>query len=102
MPRASACVRARLAGSRYLELRMTLPLNFPLNAASTGHVACWRTIGVRGDHSCPELAEHVHCRNCPVYSAAALTVLDGELSEQAVRERSAHLAVPKTVEGAST
>jgi len=33
--------------------------------------ACWTTIGVRGDASCPELKQHVHCRNCPVYSAGA-------------------------------
>jgi chemotaxis-related protein WspD len=40
---------------------------------------CWNTIGVRGDSSCPKLAEHVHCRNCPVYSAAAVELLDAEL-----------------------
>jgi chemotaxis-related protein WspD len=28
--------------------------------------ACWNRIGVYGDRSCPVLAEHVHCRNCPV------------------------------------
>jgi chemotaxis-related protein WspD len=33
--------------------------------------ACWRRIGVAGDHSCAELARHVHCRNCPVYAGAA-------------------------------
>lgn len=33
--------------------------------------ACWRRIGVSGDRSCPELAHHVHCRNCPVYAGAA-------------------------------
>lgn len=40
---------------------------------------CWNRIGVRGDSSCVELVQHVHCRNCPVYSAAALDLLDGEL-----------------------
>jgi chemotaxis-related protein WspD len=39
---------------------------------------CWNTIGVRGDGSCPELAAHVHCRNCPVYSGAAADLLNGE------------------------
>ena len=39
---------------------------------------CWNRIGVHGDGSCPLLAEHVHCRNCPVYSAAAIRVLDRE------------------------
>ncbi|MHA7684907.1 chemotaxis protein CheW [Cupriavidus sp. PET2-C1] len=45
---------------------------------------CWRRIGVLGDGSCPLLAEHIHCRNCPTYSRAALTLLDnlstGEVS----------------------
>jgi chemotaxis-related protein WspD len=37
---------------------------------------CWNRIGVRGDGSCPELARHVHCRNCPVHAAAAGELLD--------------------------
>lgn len=37
---------------------------------------CWNRIGVRGDKSCPRLAEQVHCRNCPVYAAAAIRLLD--------------------------
>jgi chemotaxis-related protein WspD len=41
--------------------------------------ACWGKIGVRGDSSCPELKQYVGCRNCPVYSAAAVDVLDAEL-----------------------
>ena len=32
---------------------------------------CWNRIGVHGDKSCPLLSEHIHCRNCAVYSAAA-------------------------------
>jgi chemotaxis-related protein WspD len=39
-------------------------------------VPCWNRIGVHGDGSCEELATHVHCRNCPVYSSAALQLLD--------------------------
>jgi chemotaxis-related protein WspD len=39
---------------------------------------CWNTIGVRGDSSCQELVQHVHCRNCPVYSNAAAHLLDRE------------------------
>ena len=39
---------------------------------------CWNTIGVRGDTSCKELVQHVHCRNCPVYSKAAAHLLDRE------------------------
>ncbi|OAI94466.1 chemotaxis protein CheW [Pseudomonas putida] len=37
---------------------------------------CWNRIGVHGDKSCPLLEEHVHCRNCPVYAAAATRLLD--------------------------
>lgn len=37
---------------------------------------CWNRIGVHGDKSCPLLAEHVHCRNCQVYAAAATRLLD--------------------------
>lgn len=37
---------------------------------------CWNRIGIRGDKSCPLLVEHVHCRNCSVYSAAATRLLD--------------------------
>jgi chemotaxis signal transduction protein len=42
---------------------------------------CWNKIGVRGDKTCPELESHAHCRNCPAYSAAALTLLDREATE---------------------
>ena len=37
---------------------------------------CWNRIGIRGDRSCPRLAEHVHCHNCPVHAAAAALLLD--------------------------
>jgi chemotaxis-related protein WspD len=39
---------------------------------------CWNTIGVRGDSSCKELVQYIHCRNCPVYSSAAAHLLDRE------------------------
>ncbi|CAN5156129.1 chemotaxis protein CheW [soil metagenome] len=39
---------------------------------------CWNRIGVHGDGSCERLAAYVHCRNCPVYSAAAIRILDRE------------------------
>lgn len=47
-----------------------------------GIVDCWNRIGVHGDSSCIELARHIHCRNCPVYSAAAIKVLDRERPDQ--------------------
>lgn len=37
---------------------------------------CWKRIGVWGDGACPELEKFIHCRNCPVYSAAAVQSLD--------------------------
>lgn len=37
---------------------------------------CWNQIGVRGDKSCPLLAEHIHCRNCDAYARAATRLLD--------------------------
>ncbi len=37
---------------------------------------CWNRMGVRGDKSCAKLVEHVHCRNCEVYAAAATRLLD--------------------------
>ncbi len=37
---------------------------------------CWNRIGIHGDRSCPLLVEHIHCRNCLVYSAAATRLLD--------------------------
>jgi chemotaxis-related protein WspD len=37
---------------------------------------CWNRIGTRGDGSCPELAEHSRCLNCPVFEDAAARLLD--------------------------
>ena len=37
---------------------------------------CWNRIGIHGDKSCPLLEEHIHCRNCAVYAAAAIRLLD--------------------------
>jgi chemotaxis-related protein WspD len=40
---------------------------------------CWNHIGVHGDTSCVELAQHLHCRNCPVYSTSAQRLLNAPL-----------------------
>ena len=40
---------------------------------------CWNKIGVSGDLTCRELEKFIHCRNCPVYSAAGTRLLDREL-----------------------
>ncbi|MBI3850743.1 MAG: chemotaxis protein CheW [Verrucomicrobia bacterium] len=47
---------------------------------------CWDKIGVNGDSSCAELEKFVHCRNCPVYSAAGTRLLDRELPARYRRE----------------
>jgi chemotaxis-related protein WspD len=58
---------------------------------------CWNTIGVRGDSTCPELREHVHCRNCPVYAAAAATLLDAELPPEYLERWTSHVSQPRSV-----
>jgi chemotaxis-related protein WspD len=50
-------------------------------AAPLPRADCWNHIGVQGDRSCPELREHIHCRNCPIYAAAARAVLERELPD---------------------
>jgi chemotaxis-related protein WspD len=56
---------------------------------------CWNRIGVRGDRSCAELERHVHCRNCPVYTAAAIRLLDRELPADHLEEWTQRLAQPR-------
>src|ERR1044071_4146960 len=53
----------------------------PANSESPNIVnKCWHTIGVWGNGSCSELKGAVHCRNCKVYSQAAIELLDQPLS----------------------
>ena len=52
--------------------------------------------------SCVELEQYVHCRNCPVYSAAALTLLDRELPPEHLAEWTAHFAGRKKLEEPDT
>ncbi len=47
---------------------------------------CWNRMGIHGDKSCPLLEEHIHCRNCSVYSAAATRLLDRYSLQQDQRE----------------
>ena len=39
---------------------------------------CWNRIGVAGDGSCPELATHIHCRNCPTFASGGRRLYDRE------------------------
>src|SRR5438046_9100932 len=65
-------------------------------------IDCWNSIGVRGDGSCPELKQHVHCRNCPVYSAGAAELLDGDLPANYLAEWTSHFAEPKRADEVGT
>ncbi|HEX4343681.1 MAG TPA: chemotaxis protein CheW [Verrucomicrobiae bacterium] len=60
-------------------------------------VDCWDKIGTAGDRSCGELEAYVHCRNCPVYSKAALELLNRPLSLQHRTERTEHYALPQKI-----
>jgi chemotaxis-related protein WspD len=51
---------------------------------------CWHSVGVYGDQTCPQLKEFVHCRNCPVYSAAGSRLLDRTLPANYRAEWAAH------------
>jgi chemotaxis-related protein WspD len=63
---------------------------------------CWNQIGVYGDDSCPALKEHVHCRNCPVFSSAAERLLDRELLAADVADWTAQVAAVREVRAADT
>lgn len=69
-------------------------------AAAAGDVPgqicdCWNTIGVEGNATCRELPKFIHCRNCPVYSAAGLQLLDRPLPMEYRREWTEHFAREK-------
>ena len=57
--------------------------------------ACWSRIGVWGSSDCAELATHIHCRNCPVYSHAAAAMLDGAIPDGYLEECTTHVAAPR-------
>jgi chemotaxis-related protein WspD len=63
---------------------------------------CWNRIGVRGDGSCPKLAEAVHCRNCAVFASAAIRLLDRELPADYAAQWAAHFAQEPAAEQPNT
>jgi chemotaxis-related protein WspD len=63
---------------------------------------CWNRIGVRGDGSCPELTQYVHCRNCPVHAAGAARLLDAEVPVSYFADRTARIAEPAHAEEGRT
>jgi chemotaxis-related protein WspD len=54
--------------------------------------ACWRRIGVQGDGSCPRLTQAVHCRYCPVFSAASQQLFDREAPSDYLEEWTQRIA----------
>lgn len=58
---------------------------------------CWKQIGVQGNNSCRELAQYVHCHNCPVYSTVAKQFLDRPFTPLHRREWTAHFAQEKQI-----
>ena len=63
---------------------------------------CWNRIGVQGDHTCPELKTHIHCRNCGTYAAAARSLLDVPLPPDHVSHWTQHYAKPRLEEDPHT
>ena len=54
--------------------------------------ACWKTIGVRGDRSCPKLGELGHCRDCPTFSLEGRALLNREAPQEYLAEWASLLA----------
>src|SRR5712691_5819429 len=65
------------------------------NAPEVEPDTCWSRIGVWGDRQCGELQKHIHCHNCPAYSAAAAQMLDGELPPAYSQQWTEHFARTK-------
>jgi len=57
--------------------------------------ACWNSIGVRGNRSCPQLEQYIHCRNCPVHAAAAVALLENAPPDDYLAGWTTHLAKPE-------
>ncbi|KQQ44494.1 chemotaxis protein CheW [Duganella sp. Leaf126] len=55
---------------------------------------CWNRIGVAGDQTCARLADHIHCRNCPVYANAAQRNLQRAVGAGYKQEWAAHFRQP--------
>ncbi len=69
-------------------------MNASLPIAATGALidACWSKVGVHGDGTCTDLQEHVHCRNCSQYMAAAAALLERDLPPNYLDEWTHHFA----------
>jgi chemotaxis-related protein WspD len=72
------------------------------NTSQTALDDCWNRIGVHGDRSCPELPPHIHCRNCPVFSATARALLDVPAPADSRQNATEHFARPARAETGHT
>jgi chemotaxis-related protein WspD len=66
-------------------------------AESSEVTGCWSAYGVYGDGSCAELHKFVHCRNCPVYSAAGVRLIDRPLPLNYRHEWAQHFAKERRI-----
>jgi len=62
---------------------------------------CWNKIGIWGNADCPELKKHIHCRNCPTYSAGAMQLLDRALPSHYLEEWTGLVARKKELKEAN-
>ena len=92
-PGDSPRYRTAASGPAVTELRPASAADDPIAPIHD----CWNLIGVEGNATCRELVKNIHCRNCPVYSAAGLQLLDRPLPADYRRERAAHYAQEKEI-----
>ncbi|HOT41817.1 MAG TPA: chemotaxis protein CheW [Syntrophorhabdaceae bacterium] len=59
---------------------------------------CWKTIGIFGDSSCPELTSLVHCRNCSIYNKAGRGLFDRDMPIEFIEEATKNLSSIKEKE----
>ncbi|RJR50747.1 MAG: chemotaxis protein CheW [Desulfobacteraceae bacterium] len=60
--------------------------------------SCWKTIGVFGDFSCPELVGLIHCRNCFQYNTAGRSLFDREVPGEFLDEWTRNITAAKEPE----
>ncbi len=60
---------------------------------------CWTKEGLWGDSSCPELAERIHCYNCPAYSEAGKRLFDRRAPVEYVDEWSDEISEARSDSG---
>ena len=67
----------------------------PTHPGGAASPACWNAVGVYGNGTCPELARFIHCRNCPVYCAAGVHLLNRALPAEYRQESTKHFSIER-------